>query len=85
MLLRLNVELVGKNQELDAIVSTAPDMIFSSQEDGGYEYVSDRFHEYAGTSAGSGYNVRWLDYVHSEDADRIKMSWAECVKAGGSF
>src|SRR5713101_4975238 len=49
-LLQLNTELVGKNQELDAIISTAPDVIFSSQEDGSYEYVSDRFHEYTGTS-----------------------------------
>ena len=28
------VELIGKNQELDAIVSTAPDVIFSRQGDG---------------------------------------------------
>jgi PAS domain S-box-containing protein len=85
LLLRLNLELVGKNQELDAIVSTAPDVIFSSQGDGYYEYVSDRFHEYAGTSSDSGHSVRWLDYVHSEDADRIQVSWTECVDAGGSF
>ncbi len=54
LLLRLNVELAGKHQELDAIVSTAPDVIFSSQGDGHYEYVSERFHEYTGTSAASG-------------------------------
>jgi len=27
--MRLNAELTGKNQELDAIFSTAPDIIFS--------------------------------------------------------
>src|SRR6202165_1549260 len=41
-LLQLNTELVGKNQETDAIIRTAPDVIFSSHEDGRYEYVSDR-------------------------------------------
>src|ERR1700730_5413958 len=60
LLLQLNTELMGKNQELDAIVSTAPDVIFSCQEDGRYEYVSDRFHEYAGTSADSGKSVGWV-------------------------
>jgi PAS domain S-box-containing protein len=85
LLLRLNMELLGKNQELDAIVSTAPDVIFSSQGDGSYEYVSDRFHEYAGTSADSGQSVRWFDYVHSDDADRIQASWMQCVESGGSF
>jgi CheY-like chemotaxis protein len=57
LLLRLNVELVGKNQELDAIVSTAPDVIFSSQGDGRYEYVSERFQEYTGVKVCSGYFV----------------------------
>ena len=40
LLLQLNFELASKNQELDAIVSTAPDVIFSSQGDGCYEYAS---------------------------------------------
>ena len=34
LLLQLNMELAGKNQELDAIVHTAPDIIFSSRADG---------------------------------------------------
>jgi len=89
LLLELNMELVGKNQELDAIVGTAPDMIFSSQEDGCYEYVSDRFHEYAGTSANacanSGQGLRWLDYVHADDVERIKADWMQSVQSGGSF
>src|SRR6202035_3871607 len=68
LLLQLNAELTGKNQELDAIVSTAPDMIFSSHGDGSYEYVSDRFHEYTGASAVPGQSIRWLEYVHADDS-----------------
>jgi len=85
LLLQLNIELVGKNQELDAIVSTAPDVIFSSQGDGCYDYVSDRFHEYAGTSEGSVQGVRWLDYVHADDVDRVKADWVKSVQSGGSY
>jgi PAS domain S-box-containing protein len=85
LLLRLNVALVGKNQELDAIVSTAPDVIFSSHGDGRYEYVSDRFHEYTGTSAEAAKSVSWLDYVHPEDVDRTKARWAESVRGGESY
>jgi PAS domain S-box-containing protein len=85
LLLRLNVELVGKNQELDAIVSTAPDVIFSSQGDGHYEYVSERFHEYAGTSAALEPNVNWLDYVHPDDVERTKAGWMQSVQSGGSY
>jgi PAS domain S-box-containing protein len=85
LLLQLNIELVGKNQELDAIVSTAPDVIFSSQGDGCYDYASERFHEYTGTTAASGERVYWLDWVHSEDVARTKADWVECVREGGSY
>jgi PAS domain S-box-containing protein len=85
LLLQLNMELVGKNQELDAIVSTAPDVIFSSQGDVSYEYVSDRFHEYAGTSADSGQSVHWLEFVHADDVDRIKADWMQSIQSGGGY
>src|SRR5712675_3036689 len=85
LLLQLNTELVGKNQELDAIISTAPDVIFSCQEDGGYEYVSERFHDYTGTEAVSDQPVNWFEHVHSDDINRVKSGWVQCVQSGGSY
>jgi PAS domain S-box-containing protein len=85
LLAQLNSKLIDKNQELDAIVGTAPDVIFSSQGDGHYEYVSDRFHEYAGTSAATLKNVTWFDYVHPEDLQRSKDFWTKCVQEGRRF
>jgi PAS domain S-box-containing protein len=85
MLLRLNSELARKNQELDAIVSTAPDVIFSTQGDGRYDYVSDRFYEYTGTPAASANGVSWLDYVHPDEAERSKLGWMQSVESGGNY
>jgi PAS domain S-box-containing protein len=85
LLLQLNAELVGRNQELDAIVSTAPDVIFSSQWDGCYEYVSERFHEYTGSLAVPGQSINWLDHVHSDDVERVRAGWMQCVESGGSY
>ena len=85
LLLQLNMELMGKNQELDAIVSTAPDVIFSSQGDGAYEYVSERFHDYTGTQPDSVEPINWFDNVHSDDVNRVKAGWAKCVQSGGSY
>jgi PAS domain S-box-containing protein len=85
LLAQLNAKLIDKNQELDAIVGTAPDVIFSSTGDGHYEYVSDRFHEYAGTSAASLKSIGWLDYVHADDAERSQACWTKCVQEGGRF
>src|SRR5271163_3697224 len=46
LLLQLNAQLVGKNQELDAIIHTAPDIIFSRKADGSRDYISDRFYDF---------------------------------------
>ena len=61
---QLNSELARKNQELDAIVRTAPDIIFSRQADGARDYISDRFYEYTGAAKGSANGFGWLDFVH---------------------
>ena len=67
---QLNGELARKNQELDAIVKTAPDIIFSRQADGSRDYISGRFYEFTGAAPGSASGFGWLDYVHPDDKER---------------
>jgi len=85
LLQRLNTELTRKNQELDAILHTAPDIIFSRQADGSRDYVSDRFYEYTGASTGSANGFGWLDYVHPEDKDQAMEEWMRCVQSGANY
>src|SRR3984893_6340586 len=47
---RLNLELARKNEELDGIMHTAPDISFSRREDGPRAYISDPFYEYTGAA-----------------------------------
>jgi PAS domain S-box-containing protein len=82
---QLNSELARKNQELDAIVRTAPDIIFSRQADGARDYISDRFYEYTGAAAGSASGFGWLDCVHPEDRDRCMALWMHCVQSGDNY
>jgi PAS domain S-box-containing protein len=85
LLLRLNVELIEKNQELDAIVRTAPDIIFSRQPDGSRDYISDRFYDYTGAAPGSASGFGWLDYVHEGDKDQAVKHWLLCVESGAMY
>ena len=85
LLAELNTELAGRNQELDAVVSTAPDVIFSSQGDGRYDYVSDRFYEYTGVQPEQDKKVSWLDYVHPEDVERSKKGWLDSLERGRRY
>src|SRR5579863_5673386 len=82
LLLMLNTELVEKNQELDAIVRTAPDIIFSRQADGTRDYISDRFYDYTGAEPGSANGFGWVDFVHPEDRERSIAHWLRCVQSG---
>jgi len=82
---QLNVTLAQKHQELDAIVQTAPDIIFSSQSEGAREYLSERFYEFTGSPSGSANGVAWMQYVHPDDVERIKEDWAQCVESGDRY
>jgi len=84
-LLGLNLELAQKNMELDAIVHTAPDIIFSRQTDGARDYISDRFYEYTGATASSAIGFGWWDYVHQDDRERSQQRWLECVHSGQNY
>jgi PAS domain S-box-containing protein len=81
----LNIELARKNQELDAIVKTAPDIIFSRQADGARDYISGRFYEFTGAPAGSANGFGWLDYIHPDDRERSMTHWLNCVQSGDNY
>jgi PAS domain S-box-containing protein len=84
-LLGLNLELAQKNLELDAIVQTAPDIIFSRQPNGIRDYLSLRFYEYTGAPMGSAAGMGWWDYVHPDDRERSRQRWLDCVQSGENY
>ncbi|HXY11785.1 MAG TPA: PAS domain-containing protein [Terriglobales bacterium] len=82
---RLNRELIQKNQELNAILQTAPDIIFSRRHDGARDYISGRFYEYTGAATGSASGFGWLEYVHPQDRERSIAEWNFCVRSGDNY
>ncbi len=84
-LLQLNIDLAQKNQELDAIVQTAPDIIFSRKADGTRDQISSRFYEYTGASADSAIGFGWMEYLHPDDKERSLGHWMRCVQSGEPY
>ena len=82
---QLNLMLAHKNQELDAIIHTAPDIIFSRQADGSRDYISDRFYEYTGAAPGSAHGMGWMEYIHPEDKEKAVTEWERCVASGANY
>lgn len=85
VLQQLNSDLAQKNQELDAIVQTAPDIIFSRQADGARDYISSRFYEYTGAAPGSAVGFGWMEYLHPDDKERSLAEWMGCVRSGETY
>ena len=84
-LLGANHELARKHQELNAIVTTAPDIIFSSGGNGDRDYLSERFYEFTGAPAGSGLAFGWLAYIHPEDSEDVEADWIKASKSGENY
>jgi len=81
----LNAQLAMKNDQLDAILQTAPDIIFSSQGDGSRDYISERFFEYTGATSESATGFGWLEYVDPADEAQIKGHWMHCIETGTPY
>ncbi len=82
---QVNRDLAEKNQELDAIIQTAPDIIFSRQADGARDYISSRFYEYTGAPSGSAVGMGWMEYVHADDRKKTLEHWMNCVQSGKDY
>jgi len=82
---QLNRDLAQKNQELDAIIHTAPDIIFSRQSNGARDYISSRFYEYTGAEPDSAVGLGWLEYVHADDRQRSLEQWLQCSQSGNDY
>jgi len=81
----LNSQLNRKNEQLDAILQTAPDIIFSSQGDGFRDYISDRFFEYTGSNSEAANGHGWVDFICPEDREQTIERWAMCTKSGENY
>ena len=82
---QLNHDLAQKNQELDAVIHTAPDIIFSRQADGARDYISGRFYEYTGAPLGTAVGMGWMEYVHADDRKKTLEHWMSCVTSGKDY
>jgi PAS domain S-box-containing protein len=82
---QMNIDLAQKNQELDAIVHTAPDIIFSRHSDGSRDYISGRFYEYTGAAPGSAVGLGWIEYMHADDRERSLAHWLRCAQSGQDY
>jgi len=68
----------GEREDLfRAMAESAPVMMWVSDPDGRCTYMSRRWHEFTGQTAGQALGLGWLEAVHPEDRPRIRGELAE--------
>jgi PAS domain S-box-containing protein len=85
VLQEVNAELLHRNKELDAIIRTAPDFIFSRRADGGRDFMSARFYDYTGAVPESANGDGWMAYVHPEDHKHAIEEWVRSFESGANY
>ncbi len=62
-----------------------PAVLFTNRPDGECDSTTDHFYEFTGLPPGSALGWGWVQALHSDDAERTRTRWVECVRSGEGF
>lgn len=65
-----------------ALVDSLPQLIWSAQSDGAYDYLSPQWIAFTGAPAEAHRGEAWLEAVHPEDRDAVAQAWRQAVNGG---
>lgn len=67
------------------LAESLPGLIWTSDKDGDWDYVSGQWTEYTGRRADAHLGEGWLECLHPEDRARALGAWREAAAWGGAF
>ncbi|MCK8782244.1 PAS domain-containing protein [Rhizobium sp. NTR19] len=68
--------------ELRKIINALPLTVWTSRPDGYWDFVNDRWLEYAGLKPEEAEGRGWESALHPDDADDLVASWKACLRSG---
>jgi two-component system NarL family sensor kinase len=82
---RAEEELSRSEERFREMAETVPDILFTSDPDGGCDYLSSHYYEYTGLPTSSPIGPGCIDAVHPDDRDRIVAARRRARISGESF
>jgi PAS domain S-box-containing protein len=70
---------------LRLIADSMPQMVWSSQVNGYFDYYNARGYEYTGAPIGSTDGDAWLDLLHPQDRDATRTRWQLALESGAPY
>ena len=73
------------DQRFQGLLQICPDFLFTARNDGWSDWVSKNFYEYTGAEPGAPDGLRWANFLHPDDRQRIIERWVSAVKTGNPY
>jgi two-component system CheB/CheR fusion protein len=70
---------------LQQMADSLPNLVWGSGTDGGCDYLSRQWLEYTGVSMKSQLGEGWLEQIHPDDRERVRIGWRAALKTSSDF
>lgn len=78
-------ELRASESRFRAMAETVPDVIFTCDAAGGWDYVNPRLEELTGRPADATCGEGWIEDLHPQDAGKVREAWRRVTASGDEF
>ena len=72
-------------QRFQQLAESMPIIVWTATPDGRVDYVTPLFFEYAGVPGRSMGVDQWINFVHSDDKQRVMAVWTDCLASGARY
>jgi PAS domain S-box-containing protein len=76
------LQLNAPDNQLRVLAEAIPQMVWTSDEKGMWQYVNKRWYEYTGLNYDQTRNLQWTEAVHAEDVESTRDTWQLSVQTG---
>ncbi|MFA5596657.1 MAG: PAS domain S-box protein [Pusillimonas sp.] len=72
-------------QRFQQLAESMPIIVWTATTDGRVDYVTPLFFDYAGIPGRSMAVDQWINFVHTEDKERVVQVWSRCLESGERY
>jgi PAS domain S-box-containing protein len=77
--------LRASEERFRIMADTVPDIIFTTDAEGRFEFLNHRFYEITGRPPGSGIGSDWLNVTYPDEAERVRAARKESLQTGSPY
>jgi two-component system CheB/CheR fusion protein len=82
---KLELALREQDGQLRQLVESLPQLVWTSRPDGACDHLNHQWVEFTGVEEAKQLGYGWLEQLHPEDRERVKLAWSEAIGAVARF